>query len=240
MRDYTIGVLGVASNATLDLFGRLVKAFPAEKDWDRPRIVIDNYCTMPSRVRAILYDEKKDEVIEKMSIAMRSLVYAGADRIVVDCNTAHYFIPEVLSRVPEAKERVINIIDALGDYIISQNEIHSVGLIASEGVLDTKIYQRSYNEKGLLVHVPDKSEYYRIRNYIEAVKQDRIDDDIIKDFDKFIERMEDDYIVLGCTELPILNNAAKDRGYCKGKMMLDPLSRVIDMLVEEYKSIPNK
>ena len=54
----TIGIIGgMGSYATLDFFSRLLAAFPAEKEWDRPRILIDNRCTMPSRVRAILYGE---------------------------------------------------------------------------------------------------------------------------------------------------------------------------------------
>ena len=39
----TIGIVGgMGSYATLDFFRRILDAFPAEKEWDRPRIVIDN------------------------------------------------------------------------------------------------------------------------------------------------------------------------------------------------------
>ena len=46
----TIGILGgMGSYATCAIFQRLLDAFPAEKEWDRPRILIDNNCAMPSR-----------------------------------------------------------------------------------------------------------------------------------------------------------------------------------------------
>ena len=54
----------MGSFATCDLFRRLIEAFPAEKEWDRPRIVIDNNCTMPSWVRAIIYKEERPKLVE--------------------------------------------------------------------------------------------------------------------------------------------------------------------------------
>lgn len=55
-----IGILGgMGSYATVEIFRRVIDAFPAEKEWDRPRILIDNNCIMPSRVRAILYEERE-------------------------------------------------------------------------------------------------------------------------------------------------------------------------------------
>ena len=45
-----IGIVGgMGSYATLHFFQKLLEATPAEKEWDRPRIIIDNRCTMPSR-----------------------------------------------------------------------------------------------------------------------------------------------------------------------------------------------
>lgn len=62
----TIGIVGgMGSYATLDFFRRLLNAFPAEREWDRPRIVIDNRCTMPSRVHAILYNEQPQKISQK-------------------------------------------------------------------------------------------------------------------------------------------------------------------------------
>ena len=64
-KEYVLGVLGgMGTYATIHLFQQYAEIFPAEKEWDRPRIIIDNNCTMPSRVRAILYNEKRECLLQ--------------------------------------------------------------------------------------------------------------------------------------------------------------------------------
>lgn len=108
-----LGIVGgMGSYATVDFFRRVVDAFPAQKEWDRPRILIDNYCTMPSRVRAILYDERRSELVDDLCASVKGLMNAGAERLIFACNTSHVFIPEVVKRVPEAEGRIIHIIES--------------------------------------------------------------------------------------------------------------------------------
>ena len=108
-----VGIVGgMGSYATVDFFRRIINAFPAQKEWERPRIIVDNFCTMPSRVRAILYNERRDELIEDLCSSVRNLLNAGAERIIFACNTSHVFIPEVILRVPECRDKIINLIEA--------------------------------------------------------------------------------------------------------------------------------
>ena len=47
--EMVIGVLGgMGTYATVHMFKQYADIFAAEKEWDRPRIIIDNRCTMPS------------------------------------------------------------------------------------------------------------------------------------------------------------------------------------------------
>ena len=67
-KDFVIGVLGgMGTFATIHLFQQYAEVFEAEKEWDRPRMIIDNRCTMPSRVRSILYDENTDLLISELT-----------------------------------------------------------------------------------------------------------------------------------------------------------------------------
>ena len=78
MKDLIIGVLGgMGTYATINLFKQYAEVFPAEKEWERPRIIIDNRCTMPSRVRAFLYHENVDELVDEMAASSDGLVKWG-------------------------------------------------------------------------------------------------------------------------------------------------------------------
>lgn len=124
----TIGIIGgMGSYATVDFFRRIINAFPASKEWERPRVLIDNFCTMPSRMRAILYNERRDELIEDLSISVKNLLMAGADKIIFACNTSHVFIPEIVMRLPECADKIINIIEACAKEI-SANALHGGGV----------------------------------------------------------------------------------------------------------------
>lgn len=240
MKDFTIGIAGLASYATADIFKRIVDAFPAEKEWDRPRVIIDNDCRIPSRVRAILYGENIEEVVSGMTSQIHYLIAGGADKVIVGCNTAHYFLPSVCERLgSKESDRILNLIANTGKYILDKYGEIEIGLIASEGVLDTRIYHNTMEEKGIRVYSPDKNKYTVIREMIESVKQDKINAEIISKFSALLEEFSQKYIVLGCTELPVLYDVALNEGYNFNKVILDPVAVVIDSIKEEWMSLPD-
>lgn len=211
MKDYTVGIVGgMGSYATVDFFKRLVDAIPAEKEWDRPRVIIDNKCTMPSRVRALLYGEKRGELVAELTDSVRHMMDMGACRIVFACNTSHCFIPDVIANIPESRDVILHIIDALGRDLAGRG-VSSVGLVATEGTIDSGIYSETFEPYGIHVTSPTEAEYSQLRAYIEAVKQNTIDDAICRSFIDFIDRFGEDAVILGCTELPILYQACTAR-----------------------------
>lgn len=207
-----IGIVGgFGSYATLNFFEQILDSFPAEKEWDRPRILIDNYCTLPSRVRGILYNENVDAIIEGMSSSVSNLINAGATKIIISCNTAHYFLDEVYKRVPESKEIIINIIDELAIHLDKQG-IDEISLIATEGTLESNLYQKTFSKYNIKINAPKKEDFTRMSELIEVVKQNKpIDSKVKQDFINLIKEQKDDAVILGCTEFPVLyKNVAKE------------------------------
>ena len=183
--DFVIGVLGgMGTYATIHLFKQYADVFPAEKEWDRPRIIIDNRCTMPSRVLAFLRGVKKEELVRQMSDSMRHLADAGAGRIILACNTSHLFLPQIYETVP----------------------------VGSEGTIDSHIYQDALAAEGIECLVPAPEEYADLRECIEAVKQDKYTEEARKLFLGLVNRY--DACILGCTELPILYEKYEDEVTC--------------------------
>lgn len=97
-QDRTVGVMGgMGPLATVDFFGLLVRLTPADKDWNHLHIVIDNNPRIPSRSRAILFDEESP--VPYLVDGARRLVAMGAQLIVVPCNSASHFLAPVRAAV---------------------------------------------------------------------------------------------------------------------------------------------
>lgn len=230
MDKFVIGVLGgMGTYATINLFKQYAEVFPAEKEWERPRIIIDNRCTMPSRVRAFLYNENVEQLVDEMTDSMNNLVNSGCTRIILACNTSHLFLEEIYKRIPSLEDKVINIIYACSNKI-KQDNINSIFLLGSEGTIDSGIYQNSLEEKGINCIVPNVDEYKLLRECIEAVKQNKYTNEIKETFLELVNRY--DSCILGCTELPILYEKYKDEIICKN--IYDPLLIGLQKLKEEY------
>ncbi len=71
--------------------------------------------------------------------------------------------------------------------------------------------------------MPSKKEQAEIRKYIEAVKQNKITQEIKMDFAQFIYEIECNQILLGCTEIPVL---CQSMDKIINKTIIDPLEYV--------------
>lgn len=231
---YTIGIVGgMGTYATIAFFKRLADAYIADKEWERPRIIIDNYCTLPSRVRAALYNERRDELVAKLSDSINNLINAGSTRIVLACNTSHIFIPEVCSKLNIDESKIVNIIDECGKQMSAEG-VEAAYILASEGTIESRIYETTMNKYNIVIHNPVEDEYDKIRYYIECVKKNNLSSDVLKDFSSYLNNCNDNDIILGCTELPILYEQCKKNKYDIHKDIYDPLESVINVFVSEY------
>ena len=230
---FAIGVLGgMGTYATIHLFQQYAQVFPAEKEWERPRIVIDNRCTMPSRVRAFLFHENVEQLIDEMSESMKGLVNCGCNRVLLACNTSHLFLPQIYEKEPGLKDPVLNIIEHCVHQIVMDG-IKEVYLLGSEGTIDSKVYQNALNQKGVRCLVPDLQEYTVLRDCIEAVKQNKYSDDIKEKFFRLMNRNES--CILGCTELPILYERYREG--IQVKHIYDPIFLALQKIKEEYDNV---
>lgn len=231
MDKYTIGILGgMGSYATSGFFERILDSFPAEKEWERPRIIIDNKCTMPSRVRALLYNENYDLLVEELASSVKGLMEMGATKLVLACNTSHCFLQEVLQKVPEAEGKIVNIIEACAA-AIKEDGRDSAFLLATEGTIISKIYEKTFIKYDIRCDAPGEEDFATLREFIEAIKQKNISDEILGAFVEYINNVNGECVVLGCTELPILYSALGEKKSLINKKIYDPL----DAAIEEIK-----
>ena len=234
LKNLVICVLGgMGTFATINLFRLYAEIFPAEKEWERPRIIIDNRCTMPSRVKAFLYHENVDKLLDEMTDSIDQFLRIPKKgervRIILDCNTSHLFLPKIFEKIPKAKKSVVNLIDSCVNQIFKDN-IKEVYLLGTEGTIESEVYQKALTQKGIACRVPKKNQYLLLRECIEAVKQNNYTGKIKNTFEKLINEY-DMPVILGCTELPILYDRYKDNIQ---NNIYDPIQIVFRLLKKEY------
>ena len=237
-KNFVVGVLGVATYATINFFEQWAKTFPAEKEWDRPRIIIDNNCTLPSRVRALLYNENVELLVEGMTASIRTLIRAGASRILIACNTAHVFLPAIYEKFPQARDFVCDIADSCVERL-KRRGVKKTFLLASEGTILTQLYQKKFADAGIDCSAPPPEEFFVMRNFIEAVKHDDFSHEIKAQFVDFTRRKtaSGGGIILGCTELPVLRDKCADK--VADINFFDPMLIALEDLKAEFDALPN-
>lgn len=140
----TIGVIGgMGPAATVDFFAKLLAATPAERDQDHLRILIDNNPRVPDRNAAIA--GRGPSPGPQLARSARGLEDAGADVIVIACNTAHAFADEIESAITVP---LMSMIDATADAAMVRKPAR-VGVLAADGCRRAGLYQRAFEARGV-------------------------------------------------------------------------------------------
>jgi len=204
MPEKIIGILGgMGPEATIDLFYKIIKFTPAEKDQDHLRIIIDNNPKIPDRTAAIL--GKGEDPLPALQETARNLEKAGADFIIIPCNTAHYFLSSIQKSV---KIPVINMIEETAKETQQRTpQIQKVGLLASIGTYKTEIYHQYFKKFNIEIISPEEKDKKEVMKVIYAVKAGNLSDVIKKDILKIAQKLIDigaEAIITGCTEIPLI------------------------------------
>jgi aspartate racemase len=146
-----------------------------------------------------------------MGNSLRRLAKAGATDVVMTCNTAHHFFPKLegIIRDEHLKVNLIHIVDATMTLLDKMKPgARKVGLLATDGTLEQKIYQKRAAEKGRELEwiVPDPAVQQKVMDGIyKGVKAG--DNELgTKLLEEAAQHMKDkgvDAMLLACTEIPI-------------------------------------
>jgi len=202
----TIGILGgLGPFATVDLFNKLVKATPAVKDQEHPHTIVDNACHIPDRNAALLHGGESP--VPEMLAAARRLQSAGADFLIMPCNTAHAFLPEV---EPYIQIPFLNMIRVAAEHIRENlPQVKKVGLLGTSGTVNSGVYAREIEAIGAELLVPDAAgqeevmdAIYSPEHGVKAGHTDIPNRKFVAEAMRLIERGAG-AIILGCTEIPL-------------------------------------
>ena len=143
----TLGIIGgLGPETTSEFYLEVIFGCQQKNKEARPSIIIWN----------VPLDLKIEEDLLKKSIgeerylpflveAAKILERAGADFLVMPCNSMHIFIEEIRNSV---KIPVLSIIEETINFL-EKNKINKIGLLCTDILLKNKIYEKAFKEKNI-------------------------------------------------------------------------------------------
>jgi aspartate racemase len=204
LSEKIIGILGgMGPEATADLYFKIIKATPAKRDQDHPRIIIYSNSKVPDRTAAILGigPSPMPELIR----AGKRLEEAGADFIIIPCNTAHYFIDQLQKelRVPIFNMIKLSAKEAHKAY----SKVRKAGILATDGTLKSKLYKTAYDEVGIEIIEPSSERQADVMKAIyQCVKAGNLIDGgvLLRGIATELVTAGAELMICGCTEVSLV------------------------------------
>ena len=204
MSEKILGILGgLGPLATVYFMDLIVKMTEAKKDQEHISMIVLNHAAIPDRTEFIL-DASKPNPLPMMIEDAKKLQLAGADYVVMPCNTAHFFYEQIQHNLDIP---MLNIIEETVKFARDEKNVKKLGILATKGTVSAGSYQRMCEKYGIEWAIPslqdEQSLMNIIYNQVKAGKEVNI-----SEFLKIIENMKADgcdAVTLGCTELSVIN-----------------------------------
>jgi len=202
MEKKAIGILGgMGPLATCDLMQKIINHQDAKKDQDYLQIFVDCNTNIPDRTGAILHGG--EDPVPQMTKSAVGLEKMGADVLIMPCNTAHYFLEAVAASV---ETPFLHMPRETAKYLREQG-IERAAVLATDGTVQTGIYDRALKEFGVTPMYPAAEEQKIIMSLIyDCVKAGKSCAHHLPAIMSMGQRMMQEgaqAFVLACTELPI-------------------------------------
>lgn len=206
-RYLTVGIMGgLGPEATADFFARLIAQTPATTDQDHLHILVDNNPGIPNRHLAIRGETPS--VGPDLVTMARRLETAGADFLVMVCNTAHAWTDEIRAGVSVP---FVSFIEEVCDHIAETREPCRVGIMAADGCMEAGLYQDALSSRGFEPVCWDEDRLKRFMTLVFRIKAGERDDDMSVEMGTEMAGLAENLasqgaglIIGGCTEIPLV------------------------------------
>jgi len=201
----TVGIIGgMGPEATVDLMQRVINATPASDDADHIRMLVDNNPKVPSRIKALI-EGTGENPAPCMAEMARGLERQGSDFLVIPCNTAHHYYPDVAAAV---EIPVLNLVELTANHVKQQQPgIRKVGLLASTALQLIHLYEPWFEKLNVELVYPEPADQSQIMELIRAVKAKSHSEQQLEAYARAAEKLAAqgaECLVIACTELSVI------------------------------------
>lgn len=198
MKQFFAILGGMGTLATTNFLVEMNKRYRPYCDQEYLDYVLFNHASIPDRTAYIL-DHSQVSPLEALIESLKQIDCLKPDFIVIPCNTAHYFYQE-LAEVTEIP--ILNMLN-LTQTALADLPGKKVGVCATEGTVQSGLYQDIIKEAGKDLLLPTKEIQKKVTDLIyQSVKtQGEADITLLKKILRIYQDLGADIILLGCTEV---------------------------------------
>lgn len=201
----TVGIIGgLGPDTTAEFYLDVVFSCQKSEKTARPSIIIASV-PLPYQIEedAIAKNVGIERCLPFLIQEAKRLEKAGADFIVMPCNSLHVFIKEIREAVSIP---VLSIIEETVKFI-QKNEFHKVAIVSTSATVKNKLYENAFKQNNIGYETPDDFQQEKMGKFILNLvigQQNNKDREglmaIINDF----ENKNIDCVILACTDLQLL------------------------------------
>lgn len=198
-----IGILGgMGPAAGADMLQKITASTVAHRDQEHIPVVLFSNTAVPDRTAAILAggSDPRPELIR----SARVLADAGAEILVIACNTAHYYYDDVASAVDVP---VLHMPRETAAFV-RESGLDAVALLSTSGTVSSGVYAHAFEREApdVKLLLPDADGQEALMSLIyDGVKKGRLDHpaDAVRRSMERLCALGAKAFILGCTELPV-------------------------------------
>jgi aspartate racemase len=202
MSHRIVGVIGgMGPAATVHFMGRVLDLTPAASDQDHLHLIVDNNSGVLDRNAAVAGSGPSPAPV---LVAMaRGLQRAGAEMLVMPCNTAHAFAGAI---VAASDLPFIDLIEAASDEAAS-HQASRVGVLAADGCVQAGLYQHAFARRHIAPILLEPRAQARFMALLHAIKAGDRGPDVrwgMRALAGELVAAGAEALVAGCTEVPLV------------------------------------
>lgn len=201
----TVGIIGgLGPETTSKFYLDIVFSCQKKDKTHRPSIIISSV-PLPYKIEeeAISKFVGFERVLPFLIDEAKRLEKAGADFIVMPCNSLHVYIKNIRNAV---KIPVLSIVEETLKFL-ETNKFNKVGIVSTSATIKNKLYETAFEQKNIKYEFPNDLQQTKmgkiILNLVKGVLNNEDREELIKIISDF-EKKNVDCVVLACTDLQLL------------------------------------
>lgn len=201
----TVGIIGgLGPETTSEFYLDIVFSCQKKDKTSRPLIIISSV-PLPYQIEedAIEKNIGIERCLPFLIQEAKRLEKAGADFIVMPCNSLHVFIEDIRNAVSVP---VLSIIEETVKFL-QKNNFHKTGIVSTSATIKNKLYENAFKQNNIEYETPNDFQQAKmgkfILNLVTGQQNNKDREELITIINDF-ENKNVDCVVLACTDLQLL------------------------------------